>query len=118
MFHVKPRGKTMTNSRSTEIEERAEQKLLAKHSQQTSLRKARRDRVVAGKADAFDCQSEEDVVCPHCGAWFDGELELGECIAEWQKKPDMIWHQVPCQECEKPFALRVDVKLTFTSRPI
>lgn len=101
---------------SIEVENRAEQRLLAKHSQQTSLRIARRERIVGGKADAFDCSSEEDVVCPHCGAWFDGELELGEVIAAWRsERSPREWHRVPCQECEEMFSLKVEVQFRFTS---
>ena len=48
-----------------QIEDRAGQRQLAGQRQQTALRTARRERIQAHKADAFDCQSEEDVVCPH-----------------------------------------------------
>ncbi|MCL7965380.1 MAG: hypothetical protein M8858_08180 [marine benthic group bacterium] len=48
-------------------EERAEERL-------QSFRRARQDRILANVADAFDCSSETDVVCPFCGQWFDGAL--------------------------------------------
>ena len=118
MFHVKTKEKAMTlneTSFSEETEARARDRGASLDRAKDSLRKSRRDRVVAGKADAFDCTSEEDVVCPHCGAWFDGSLELGECIVDWQKQPDKLWHRVPCQHCEEPFDLRVEVKLTFST---
>ncbi len=98
------------------IEKRAEQRLLAQHSQQTALRIARRERIQAGKADAFDCTSEEDVVCPHCGGWFDGTLELGDCIRRWETQdPSRVWHEVPCQNYEELFNLRVEVRYSFTT---
>ncbi len=119
MFHVKPREKTMTpneTSFSEEIEKRAEQRLFGQEIYKTSHRKARRERIQAGKADAFDCTSEEDVVCPYCGAWFNAAIELEAVMASWLRDPSpKAWHEVPCQDCENPFLLRVEVKYSFTT---
>lgn len=103
--------------KSQEIETRADQRLLSSETQKTSYRKARRERISAGKADTFDCWSEEDVVCPYCGAWFDGATELGEVINRWLREDrTKLWHEVPCQECRERFMVRVELRFNFTTK--
>ena len=77
-------------------------------------RVARTDRIIAGKADAFDCSSEDDVVCPHCGAWTTrqaSDLELSQSVR------DTIWHPLRCLNCMKEYMLRVETRYRFTTRP-
>ena len=70
------------------------------------LRNARQERIVAGKADAFDCSSEEDVVCPYCGQWFDGRL--------WATAKHGFTPRI-CPACDNEFLVHIQVQRRFTT---
>lgn len=94
----------MDKQLETTADQRAEERL-------TRLRSARRERIRAGKSDAFDCSSEDDIVCPHCGAWTSPE----ESVLNSSNRPEGTWRQCMCQICLQPFQLKVTVRYSFTT---
>jgi len=91
---------------------RAEAEAELKKANLMKSREARQERIRAGKADAFDCTSAEDIVCPHCGAWTapeDSDFELSREIR------NTIWHRLQCANCLRPLLMRAEVRYSFTT---
>lgn len=84
-----------------EIEKRQEDTL-------AQARESRRDRILAGKTDAFDCFSESEVVCPHCGQWFDGALFA-------IPHPRKGYTSNVCGSCDEIFYLNIQVRHQYST---
>jgi len=91
-----------------ETEQRAEKISQESRKTRRKLRLARRERIAAGKPETFDCSSEEDVVCPHCGTWFEGKLLA-------VRRGSGAWHEMRCMVCRLTFHLMIQVRYSFTT---
>jgi hypothetical protein len=94
--------------RDDQAEQRAEEILCSRAALRDQYRRARRERIAAGQHNELDLHDEEDVVCPFCGAWFEGR-EL-----QWNAN-DPSYRAVECKSCKQNFLVNVGVTYTFTT---
>jgi hypothetical protein len=88
-------------------------------------RKARRERIAAGKTLAFDLDDAEDVVCPYCGAWQEGDCTTRPAVAlrgnelgrmRWAiGRPALERFETVCPSCHQSYGVSVTVRVIFTT---
>jgi len=80
---------------------------------QTRARNSRRERIAAGTPALDDCESQDDIVCPHCGNWMPGLILPLEQLAPSHIKRRHF--EVECAHCREHIGCRAEVRFSFTT---
>lgn len=99
-----------TPEEAARIERHVQTEFEEKQARLEHYRTARQERIASGTTDHGDLVSDEDVVCPHCGAWVEGQDPIDHAV--------VATYEVKCLSCQREYRIEVRVRRTYTTEKL
>lgn len=99
-----------TREEAARIEQHTQAAFEEREARREHYREARKIRIADGIIEHGDLVSDHDVVCPHCGAWAEGDATLS-----MQSAPQLV---TQCGDCKRKFLLEVRLRCTYTTSKV